>query len=120
MGDAKRVVAAIDDLFFMPAVKDTAKAEGLGIVFAKSKEDAVALAAEAPCFVLVDMNAIKFSPVELVAALRALRVPVLGFGAHADVALFKAGQQAGANRIMARSAFAGQMPRVFRDFAALI
>jgi CheY-like chemotaxis protein len=114
---SKQVVAAIDDLFFMAKVKDAATAAGLGIEFAKSKDDAVERARAGGCLVVVDMNAPKFQPVELVVALKANGVEVLAFLSHVNVELRMKVEEAGADRVLARSALAQNVNAIFREFA---
>ena len=114
----KRVVAVIDDLFFMVKVKDAAVAAGMGIVFAKSREDALVRCAEGPSLAVIDLNAGKFAPVELVVALKAVGVPVLGFLSHVNVELKEKALEAGADRVLARSALAQNINAIFREFAA--
>lgn len=113
----KRVVAAIDDVFFMAKVKDAATAAGLGIVFAKSKDDAVALAVERAALVVIDLNAGKFAPVDLVVALKVLGAPVLGFLSHVNVELRLKAEEAGADRVLARSALSQNINAIFREYA---
>ena len=113
----KRVVAVIDDLFFMAKVKDAAVAAGMGIVFAKSKDDAVVQCSAAPCLAVIDLNAGKFSPIELVIQLKSLGVPMLGFLSHVNVELKAKAVEAGAGRVLARSALAQNINAIFREFA---
>ncbi|HEY3739572.1 MAG TPA: hypothetical protein VGL53_07000 [Bryobacteraceae bacterium] len=118
MTERGRIVAAIDDLFFMAKVKDAATAAGLAIEFAKSKEDAIARASQAGgCLVVVDMNASKFDPVELVVELKAVGATVLAFLSHVNVELRLKVEEAGADRVLARSALAQNVNAIFREFA---
>ena len=119
LGSMKRVVAVIDDLFFMVKVKDAAVAAGMGIVFAKSGEDALVRCAEGPSLAVIDLNAGKFAPVELVVALKAVGVPVLGFLSHVNVELKEKALEAGADRVLARSALAQNINIIFREFAGV-
>ena len=118
MNQAKRVIAAIDDLFFMAKVKDAATAAGLGIAFAKSKADALAKSAEGPCLVVIDLNAGNLTPIDLVIALKAQGTPTLGFLSHVNAELRAKAEEAGADRVLARSALAQNINAIFRDFAA--
>jgi CheY-like chemotaxis protein len=117
-GYDKRVVAAIDDLFFMVKVKDAATAAGLGIEFAKSKDDAVERARRGCCLVVVDLNAPKFRPVELVEELKKTGTRVLAFLSHVNIELRAKAEEAGADRVLARSALAQNVNAIFREFAA--
>src|SRR5580704_1769331 len=96
-GRKKRVVAAIDDLFFMAKVKDAATAAGLGIEFAKSKDDAVERVRGGSALAIVDLNAGKFAPIELVIALKKEGAPVVGFLSHVNTELRSKAEEAGAD-----------------------
>lgn len=120
MTERGRIVAAIDDLFFMAKVKDAATAAGLAIEFAKSKEDVVSRASQksGECLAVVDLNASKFDPVDLVVDLKAIGATVLAFLSHVNVELRLKVEEAGADRVLARSALAQNVNSIFRDFAA--
>ena len=115
--EPKRIVAAIDDLFFMAKIKDAATAAGLGIVFAKSRQDAVERSLEGPCLAVIDLNAAKLTPIELVLDLKSHGVPVLGFLSHVNIELKAKAVEAGADRVLARSALAQNVNAILREFA---
>ena len=117
MSETKRVVAAIDDLFFMAKVKDAATSAGLGIEFAKSKHDALLRSCGGLCLVVIDLNAGKYAPVDLVSELKKASVPVLAFLSHVNVELRLKAEEAGADRVLARSALAQNINAIFREFA---
>jgi DNA-binding response OmpR family regulator len=118
MSSAKRIVAAIDDVFFMAKVKDAATAAGLGTEFARSLQDAVDRSSGGACLVVIDLNSPKFEPVNLILALKNQGVPVLGFLSHVNVELRAKAVEAGADRVLARSALAQNINSIFREFAA--
>jgi ActR/RegA family two-component response regulator len=115
---AKHVVAVIDDLFFMAKVKDAATAAGMSIAFARSREDAIARCVGGGCLAVVDLNAGKFAPIELVVELKAAGVTVLGFLSHVNTELRAKAVDAGADQVLARSALAQNINSIFREFAA--
>lgn len=47
------------------------------------------------------------------------RIPLIGFGSHVDVDSFQAAKQAGAQAVLARSAFFGDLPAVLGRYARL-
>jgi DNA-binding NtrC family response regulator len=117
MHSDKRIVAAVDDVFFMAKVKDAATAAGLGIEFAKSQEDAVRRSAAGACLVVIDLNAGKFKPVDLIVQLKSAGIKTLGFLSHVNVELRAKAEEAGADRVVARSALAQNINAIFREFA---
>lgn len=114
----KRVIAIMDDLFFMAKVKDAATAAGMKIEFARSREDAVVrCTAGGACLTVVDLNAGKFAPVELIGELKAAGAVVLAFLSHVNTELRLKAVDAGADQVLARSALAQNINAIFRDFA---
>lgn len=113
-----RVIVAIDDLFFMVKVKDAAVAAGLAVEFAKSKQDALLRSEGDACLVVIDLNAGKFDGIDLVCQLKARGVQVLAFLSHVNVELRAKAEEAGADRVLARSALAVNINAIFREFAA--
>ena len=63
------------------------------------------------------LNAGKFAPVDLVVSLKAIDVPVLGFLSHVNVELKEKAVEAGADRVLARSALAQNINAIFKEFA---
>ena len=112
----KQVVAVIDDLFFMAKVKDAATAAGMGIAFAKSRQDAAERCAAGGCLAVVDLNAAKFSPVELIPELKAKGATVIAFLSHVNNELRLKALEAGADEVLARSAFAQNINAMFRGY----
>jgi len=113
----RRIITVIDDLFFMAKVKDAAVAAGLRIEFAKSKDDAVERAKAGDCLVVVDLNAPKFQPIELVVELKADGAKVLAFLSHVNTELRAKAEEAGADQVMARSALAQRVNAIMLEFA---
>ena len=111
------LIAAIDDLFFMPKVKDAAVQAGMTIEFAKGREDAILRASRAECLlVIVDLNAGKMEPVELVRELKTAGKTVLGFLSHVNVELREKAVEAGADRVLARSAFSQNIVQILKEY----
>ena len=120
MSQTKRIVAAIDDLFFMVKVNDAAKAVGLQVEFARSKDDALKRVQSAPksCLAVVDLNAGQFGPIGLVAELKTLGVEVLAFLSHVNAELKLKAEEAGADRVLARSALSQNLNAIVREFSS--
>ena len=114
---SRRVVAAIEDLLFRSKVSETAAQLGVEASFPRSPEKLLDAARHSPPDLLVlDLNSHRFEPLTLLASLRedaALRdVPTVGFLSHVQKDLAVAAREAGCDRIMARSAFTRDLPRV--------
>lgn len=109
------VLVAVDDLMFSSRISTAAKAVGTPIRFARSAAAVVNAAREAPAaLVIIDLNAARLQPLEIVAALKGdpalAGIPTLGFVSHVDTPTIDAARRAGIDRVLARSAFVEQLP----------
>lgn len=105
-----KVLALLDNLFFAAKINQAAAQFGVHMVYAKSAEKALELThTAAPRLVLVDLDAAKCAPLQLISQLKAGQetgtIPIIGFVAHINVDIQEQARQAGCDRIMARSAF---------------
>lgn len=111
-----RVHVLIDDLFFRAKVEATARALDVAVDAATSAADLSARVAGDPdAVVLVDLN----HPADPIAAIRSLKdgAPsprVVAFGSHVDAERLKAARDAGADRVLARSAFTERLAEILR------
>jgi len=108
------ILAAVDDLLFSSKIRATAKGAGVELVFARTTAEILEQArALAPSLVIFDLNSAKFDPIRTIAAMKhdpALAgIRTLGFVSHVDTSVIQAARQAGADDVMARSAFAGNL-----------
>jgi tryptophan synthase alpha subunit len=105
------VVAVLTgDLFFRVKIEAVAKAAGVPVRFAGSVEEARGAAT-----VLVDL-ADGVQAIEAVGALKAgTEAPVVvAFGPHREGEAFRQARAAGADRVLARSAFVERLPELLR------
>src|SRR5436309_2022374 len=115
----KRVVAAVDDLFFAAKIRTTAELLGVTVEFARDIDALLASAqATPPALVVVDLQAQRIDPFALVARLKddeALRaVPVVGFCSHVQTELIQRARQSGFDRVLARSTFTNELPGILQ------
>jgi PleD family two-component response regulator len=114
---ARRVLAAVEDLLFRSKISETAERVGVEAAFPRNPKKLLdALRASPPDLLVVDLNSARFEPLELLRAVKsdsALRgVTTVGFLSHVQGDLALAAREAGCNRVMARSAFVENLPRV--------
>jgi CheY-like chemotaxis protein len=114
---ARRVLAAVEDLLFRSKISETAQAVGVEAAFPRNPKKLLEELRTAPPDLLVlDLNSTRFEPLELLrtvnsdAALR--EVSTVGFLSHVQGDLALAAREAGCDRVMARSAFVENLPRV--------
>lgn len=115
---SSRILAVVEDLFFVVKISDSAKRAGLSVEFVKDAAAVVDKArAEAPLMVIVDLNARSVNAVDLIASLRAVEelkgLSVIGFVSHVEGELKQRAQDAGA-MVLARSAFSANLPQILR------
>lgn len=111
------ILAAVDDLLFSSKIRATAKGSGVELAFARSPNEILEKArALAPSLAIFDLNSAKTNPIDTIAAMKrdpALAgIRIVGFVSHVDTRVIQAARQAGADDVMARSAFAGSLAEI--------
>ena len=114
---ARRVLAAVEDLLFRSKISETAQAVGVEAAFPRSPKKLLdELRASPPDLLVLDLNSSRFEPLELLRIVEsddALReVSTVGFLSHVQGDLALAAREAGCDRVMARSAFVENLPRI--------
>lgn len=111
------ILAAVDDLLFSSKIRTVGKQVGAELVFARTPAEVMEKArAERPTLVVFDLNSAKTDPVATIAAFKSdpelSGVRVLAFASHVHADLIAAAQQAGADQVLPRSAFAARLPEI--------
>lgn len=114
----KKVLAVVDDLFFVVKINDMAKRNGFQTEFLKSEKDVLAKARELPAMIIVDLNGTSVKPVALITKLKSAPetkgVTIISFVSHVQGELKQQAQDAGSNMVLARSAFSTNLPQIFK------
>jgi PleD family two-component response regulator len=113
----RRILAAVDDMFFASKIRGTAEHLGISVEFVKTPSATLEAARrETPAMVIADLHSQRCQPLSIAHDFKsddALKsVPLVGFFSHVDTALQSAAQQAGFDRVMPRSAFTNNLPRI--------
>ena len=113
----RRVLAAVEDLLFRSKISETASTLGIEAAFPRSPKKLLEALCESPPDLLVlDLNSARFEPLALLKTVRsdeATRdVPTVGFLSHVQKDLAVAAREAGCDRVVARSAFTRDLPRI--------
>ncbi len=116
------ILAMVDDLLFLSRIQETAKHLGV-VVKAAQPEGLPELAVEAaPTALIIDLNHRSGKALEILRALKGEakteNIPAVGFVSHVQNELIVAAREAGCNLVLARSAFAGQLPSLLQRFSA--
>lgn len=119
--DSKKILAAVDDLLFVVKINETAKRTGLQVEFVKTEKELLEKAKEKPVLIVIDLNLRAFPPVRAITKLKSNAelkpLSVLGYVSHLQADLKQQAQAAGANMVLARSAFSQNMPQLFKRYA---
>ena len=114
----KKVLAVVEDLLFTVKIADAAKRNGLQTQFVKNESDALAAASQDPILIILDLNANSVDAVDLIAKLKsATKTPVMAFVSHVQGELKQRAHEAGADIVMARSAFSTNLPQILKRHA---
>ena len=114
------VLVAVDDLLFSSKIRATAKQVAIEIAFARTPDEIVRQArALKPSLIVFDIDSAKADTINTVATLKAdpeLRaIPTTGFVSHVNTASILAARQVGMDEVMARSAFAANLPQILTE-----
>jgi len=116
------IIAVVDDLFFASKIRGTAEELGVNASFARGVEAVVEAARLAqPSLIICDLHSSKVDPMELARRLKAdeeLRsIPLLGFFSHVQTELQQEAEEAGFDRVLARSLFTKNLALILQGSA---
>ena len=113
----KRILEAVEDLLFRSKISETASTLGIEAAFPRSPKKLLEALRESPPDLLVlDLNSARFEPLALLRDVRsdeATRdVSTVGFLSHVQKDLAVAAREAGCDRVVARSTFTRDLPKI--------
>jgi PleD family two-component response regulator len=119
----RRVLVAVDDIFFASKIRAAAESVGVEYDSARSVEVAAAKAkADPPSLVIADLHGARcdaFALAETFKADAALRdIPLVGFFSHVQTELKRRAESAGFDRVLPRSAFSSQLVNILSELPA--
>ncbi len=111
------VLAAVDDLLFGSKIRVAAGQTGVEVMFARTPDEILRRARELkPALVIFDLNSRQTDPLATIAALKAdpslAGTRTIGFVSHVQGDVVDAAREAGVDQVLARSAFASQLPEL--------
>jgi PleD family two-component response regulator len=124
MHQKKKILAVVDDLLFTVKINDAAKRVGLDVEFLKSEHDVLAKAAhEKPLLIILDLNNNSVHPLNLISKLKGNEelkgISLIGYLSHVQGELKQQAHEAGANIVMARSAFSQNLQQILKRHAGV-
>ena len=120
----EEVLAVVEDLLFTVKIMDAAKRVGLDAEFVKSEKDLLDKAHEKPLLIILDLNTTLVQPLKLITKLKGdgdlKNISLIGFLSHVQGELKMKAQEAGANMVMARSAFSQNLQQILKRHAGVV
>ncbi|HZT30152.1 MAG TPA: response regulator [Bryobacteraceae bacterium] len=122
--ESKRVLAVVNDLFFSVKISDAAKRAGMHVEFVKESKDVLEKAKLKPALIIFDLNFDSVQPVKLIGKMKGNAdykgVSLIGYLSHVQGELKQKAQEAGADMVMARSAFSQNLPQILKRHAGML
>jgi len=116
-GVTRRVLGAVEDLLFKSKISETSSQLGIEAAFPRSPKKLLdALRESPPDLLVLDLNSVRFEPLTLLREVESDEttrdIPTVGFLSHVQKDLAVAAREAGCDRIVARSAFTRDLPKI--------
>lgn len=115
---SRRILVAVDDLFFLAKIQETARQLKVPIDLAKTDKELLEKAEPAPALIILDLNSVALKPIPTITKIRhkaeLKKTPLIGFLNHLQAELKLKAQEAGCNLVMPRSAFSVNLPSLLR------
>ena len=113
----KKVLVAVNDMFFAGRIRGVANQLGLTLTFAKQAEQVLELArSKKPHLIIFDLNDVRCQPFETIRRLKAdpelAGIKVIGYLSHVQVDLHRQATEAGCDQVMPKSAFTQLLPNL--------
>ncbi len=121
----KKILAVVEDLLFTVKISDAAKRAGLEVEFVKSEHDVIEKATnEKPLLIILDLNFNAVEPLKLISKVKSdgemKQISVIGYLSHVQGELKQQAQEAGANIVMARSAFSQNLQQILKRHSGVV
>ena len=118
----RKILCVMSDLFFSVKINDAAKKLGMTVEFVKDKAVALERANLKPPLIILDLNCDSADPLGLLAAFKhdpeTRDITTIGFVSHVQTELKQKAQENGCDVVVARSAFAQNLPAILERYAA--
>ncbi len=118
---AKKLLAAVGDLFFTIKITDAAKKAGMQVEFVKTDKDLLEKAKEMPALIVMDLNFQAVQPLKMIARLKShpdlKQISVIGYLSHVQGELKQKAHETGCDMVLARSAFSQNLPQILKRHA---
>jgi PleD family two-component response regulator len=118
----KKILAAVEDLFFTVKITDAAKRAGLLVEFIKNDKDLLEKAREQkPTLIIFDLNFTNMQPLKLIPKLKGSAdlksISLIGYLSHLQGELKMKAQETGCDMVLARSALSQNLSQILKRHA---
>jgi PleD family two-component response regulator len=116
-GVTRKVLGAVEDLLFKSKISETSSQLGIEAAFPRNPKKLLdALRESPPDLLVLDLNSARFEPLALLREIKSdeatREISTVGFLSHVQKDLAVAAREAGCDRIIARSAFTRDLPKI--------
>jgi len=107
-----QAIAIVSDLIFSTKISSTASSLGVNVRTVRRPETLEEVLKEPPALAIVDLEAESLDALEAIRSMHAVRPRprIVAFAAHVEKDLIQAAREAGADEVLARSAFVHRLP----------
>jgi PleD family two-component response regulator len=117
----RRILAAVDDLFFVVKISEAARRVGMAVDFVKDDRSLLQMTAEKPALIILDLNFSAIKPLQTISKLKGnpelKDVSMLGYVSHVQGELKQKAHDLGCDMVMSRSAFSQNLATLLRRHA---
>ncbi len=120
----KKLLAAVEDLFFTVKISDAAKRAGIAVEFIKDDKTLLEKAKEEkPSLIIFDLNFNGIQPLKAITKLKGSAelksISLIGYLSHLQGELKQKAIELGCDMVMARSALSQNLPQILKRHAGL-
>jgi PleD family two-component response regulator len=119
---AKKILAAVEDLFFTVKISDAAKRAGLLVEFIKNDKELLEKAKdERPSLIIFDLNFTAMEPLKVIPKLKGnselKSISLIGYLSHVQGELKQKAHETGCDMVLARAALSQNLPLILKRHA---
>ncbi len=118
----KKLLAAVEDLFFTVKITDAARRAGLHVEFVKNDKDLLDKARdEQPSLIIFDLNFNAVQPLKVIQKMKNTpelkSISLIGYLSHIQGELKQKAHDTGCDMVLARSALSQNLPQILKRHA---
>ena len=118
----KKVIAAVDDLFFAVKITEAARRARIPVQFVKDERALLESAQDKPTLIILDLNCAGVKPLESISKLKAdpelKAISLVGYVSHVQGELKKEAHALGCDMVLARSVFSQNLVSLLKRHAS--